>query len=167
MENKKTKEPLLYIEQPTFSKPKAFMQENYSSLTKPKVKQPEPPVQESLVIERRRRRNPFFDLLEEEVITEVNEEESEKDRTTENNLKETKEESDDLKFNDLSIQGKIDYFINLPPEMPKMKCEIELTDDVFRGYILEDKETEIVMRTGRVNETFKKEDIKNIILIGF
>lgn len=158
MENRKTKEPLLYIDQPPFKKPEAFMQQNYSSLMKPKNESTQFVVKERPKRERRHRINPFVEMLEQEIAQSEVEIDEPKQREHDNN---------DEKFNDLSIQGKIDYFINLPAEMPKMRSEIELENDVYRGYILEDNGTDIKLKTGRTSQMINKEEIKNIILIGF
>lgn len=176
MGNRKKKEPLLYIAQPTFSKPEPFMQENYSTLTKQSNERALPVTKERPIRERHRRINPFFEIYEEGMES-VDESEQDIDRQAKDvqerqenkNSEQDKRQSEDNdgKFNDLSIQGKIDYFVNLPKEMPRIKSEIELTEDVYQGYILKDTGTEIVFRTGRINETINKDDIKNIILIGF
>ena len=158
--NKHTEEPLLYIEQPALEKPSAFMQENYSSLIHHKDEEADEMEENDVQVT-----NPFLSVLEdkkEEVEVYVNEVKKES-----NDKKEELTENDSLAFNELSLQGKIDYFINLPKEMPKIKSEIVLDKDVYRGYILEDDGEAILIETGRFEEAIQKENIKDIILIGF
>lgn len=165
MGTKKKKEPLLYIDQPILEKPKAFMQENYSSLTRQNKESTNIPIKERVGRERRHRENPFLDMFQERELD--NELETVENEHKVDDIEKFTPKNNNIKFNDLSIQGKIDYFINLPKEMPKMRSEIELSNDVFRGFILEDNGTEIIIKTGRFIEKINKEDIKNIVLIGF
>lgn len=171
MENRKKKEPLLYIAQPTFSKPQPFMQENYSSLTRQKDERAHPVIKEQPKRKKHRKINPFFEIDEQEDLSIAEEDEQAIHNQSKDNQHDEhehiKSKAKDVKFNDLSIQEKIDYFINLPKEMPKMKSEIELKEDVYQGYILKDIDDEIVFKTGRLNKTVKKTDINNIILLGF
>src|SRR5690625_2108467 len=136
------------------------MQENYSSLIHHKDEEADEMEENDVQVT-----NPFLSVLEdkkEEVEVYVNEVKKES-----NDKKEELTENDSLAFNELSLQGKIDYFINLPKEMPKIKSEIVLDKDVYRGYILEDDGEAILIETGRFEEAIQKENIKDIILIGF
>lgn len=164
MDEKNTKDPLLYIDQPTFTVSKPFMQESYSSLIKRKETNISSSVSEQPKRVRRQRVNPFFDVFEE---VEEEEEEFYIELDDEEKLEHTEEQQDDVKFNDLSIQGKIDYFLSLPKEMPRMKSEIKLKNDVYRGFIVKDNGDDIVIQTARMYETIKKDDITDIILLGF
>lgn len=166
MVNHEKEEPLLYIEQPTFEKPVAFMQNNYSSLMKERTEHHEETDDDQSTYKSEGKDNPFVAVLqngenarETEIVDEklIEEEVSKGDSISQDNIT----------FNDLSIQGKIDYFINLPAEMPKIKSEIVLDKDVYRGYILQDNGDKIVIETGRVEEIINKNEINDIILIGF
>lgn len=174
MTNKKTKEPLLYIEQPTFDKPVVFMQDNYSSLIRDETDYDQEVIEEDYRQIDKDQTNPFLAVLQKGPIDsevdefEIEELEDEVDETSDELDDEQEEEQTHNKtFNDLTIQGKIDYFTSLPAEMPKVKSEVVLEEDVYRGYILQDDGKEIVIQVGRIEETVNKADIKDIILIGF
>src|SRR5699024_5405990 len=149
--------------------PKAFMQENYSSLTNRKNTQEKPVEEKPSVQPVRRRFNPFFDTVEYDDefdldhfsngISEDNDEEE-----TESDKDDVESRDDNVKFNDLTIQGKIDYFTQLPNEMPRIRCEVEIGDNVYRGHILNDNGEEITMHTGRATRSIQKSEISEIIL---
>src|SRR5699024_4945400 len=158
MGGKTTKQPLLYIDQPLMDKPNAFMQENYSSLTNRKNAQEKPIEEEHFVQPIRRRFNPFFDTVEYDEFdldhfsngTSDGDEEG-----TESDKNDAESPDDNVKFNDLTIQGKIDYFTQLPNEMPRIRCEVEIGDNVYRGHILNDNGDEITMHTGRATRSIQ------------
>ncbi len=71
-------------------------------------------------------------------------------------------------FKQLTINEKIDYLVNLPSEVPRIRCEVEMDDGKFKGLIVEENEQDITMKIfGRENKQIKKADIKNILLLGF
>lgn len=71
-------------------------------------------------------------------------------------------------FNQLTIKEKIKYLVNLPSEVPNIKCEIVTDENRYRGILLEEKDDDVVLRIfGRENVTLKKELITNIRMIGF
>ena len=39
----------------------------------------------------------------------------------------------DIKFKYLTIQQKVDYLLNLPGEMPRLRCEIVTDEGKYRG----------------------------------
>ncbi|MEI3605783.1 CotO family spore coat protein [Pseudogracilibacillus sp. SE30717A] len=126
MEGERIIEPLLYIDQPNFQKPKAYMQENYVGLTIDHVIEKEKNVEEPI----------------------------RKDRNS--------------SFKQLTVSEKIDYLVNVPNEVAQIRCEVVLEDKNIRGTVIEEDKEEITMKVlGRENKKIKKEDIKNILLLGF
>ncbi|MGP4076925.1 CotO family spore coat protein [Halobacillus sp. K22] len=86
--------------------------------------------------------------------------------------KEQSESSRDrrLRFHELSLEEKVNYFFTLSPHVPKMKCEVTANDDnKYRGYITDYKEgivhMKIFQRPFQQEVPFK--DITDIRLIGF
>ena|SRR5690625_1695806 len=71
-------------------------------------------------------------------------------------------------FKDLSIDDKINYLVDLPQEVPRIRCEIITEEQEYKGIITEKNEEEIIFRVfGRGNRVIQKNKIKNIHLIGF
>ncbi len=117
-------EPLLYIDQPTIEKPKAFMQDYYYSPTK----------------------------KEEE----------------EQHIHEASVQNETGSFKDLSVEDKIKYLLDLPDSVPKIRCEFITEDNMYRGILLEKKDSEIVVRVlGKENITITIEEINDIQMLGF
>src|SRR5690625_3944940 len=98
-------EPLLYIDQPTIEKPKAFMQDYYYN--SPSNKQQE-----------------------------------EKNESEDHNDEKGELASEELTgpFKDLAVNEKIAYLLNLPEEVPKIRCEFVTEERNYRGVLLEEKE---------------------------
>src|SRR5690625_1655061 len=121
-------EPLLYIDQPTLQKPKAYMQGDYKGFKQARMP-----------------------------------ENNKKNPVQRSSMHETEDS-----FTQLSIDEKIKYLINLPSEVPKLKCSIKLQSTEYEGTIIEeDEETIILQRFGREDKQIRKKDIKSIHLLGF
>ncbi|MEI3612838.1 CotO family spore coat protein [Pseudogracilibacillus sp. SO30301A] len=122
-------EPLMYIDQPNFQKPKAYMQESYFG--------------RNLSVQTKEK---------EEQLTEEN----------------TKEYSNDSSFKGLNIDGKIDYLVNLPSEVPRIRCEVITEEKEYRGVMIGDAGDSVTLRViGRGMTEINKSVIKDIHLIGF
>lgn len=122
-------EPLMYIDQPDFQKPRAYMQDSYFGR----------------------------DLS-------VQTEEKEEQLTEEN----TREYGNDSSFIGLNMDGKIDYLVNLPSEVPRIRCEVITEEKKYRGVMIADEGDSVTMRViGRGTTEINKSDIKDILLIGF
>lgn len=164
------KEPLLYIHQPTRQQPEARMQQDYYSPPKSENKgvpetMPKQNKQRRVV----RRRFPT-DQVEYEDEDELGEE---KDHEQTASAQEEDANSDDVvnnsHFNDLTIEQKIAYFINMPSNAPAVRCEIQTEERKYRGIIVESKDDHVFMRVGRRVSTTEiaVKDIEDIILLGF
>ncbi|MFD2924226.1 CotO family spore coat protein [Halobacillus naozhouensis] len=74
------------------------------------------------------------------------------------------------KFRDMTIEEKVKYFVNLPAQVPKMKCEVATEEEgQFRGFIEGFNEGIVVMKTLQkpFEKEIKLEDIQSIRLLGF
>lgn len=82
--------------------------------------------------------------------------------------KEQASENNESSFKHLSVNEKIKYLVNLPREVPKIRCEVVTENKKFRGTVIEENDDAIVLRVfGRENATVKKAEILTINLIGF
>lgn len=147
-QKKYAKSPLLYIHQPGISHPKAPMQSNYAT---PKNKKPAEP-QKQKVTTRPLKRDDFF--TKAPIESEENES-AEADLESSDNVEEQETSTSDKKFNDMTIQDKIDYFLSRPKHIPRMKCEVKTEERSFRGTIQDMEEDNILMRVGRRTSTTK------------
>jgi hypothetical protein len=179
-QKKFAREPLMYIQQPTISKPSAPMQDSYKS---PRKKRPAPtstptetekkPIQN--VIKKRPSLNSFTngatdELKEPRVLkrrgpSTVQEIEEDESKTVEESP--IQDNGERKKFKDMTILEKVDYFVHTPSHLPRMRCEVITSERKYRGVILEKEEDEVIMRVGRRQNRIKIEDISEINLIGF
>lgn len=134
MEGERIVEPLLYLDQPTLAKPKAYMQESYFKPTS---------VQEE---------DDTFESFEPK----------------KNVTNDSASDSSDSSFKDLTIEEKITYLVDLPNEVPSIRCEVETDKQKYRGIITDYVDDEIKLKIfGREDQWLHKEEIVNIHLIGF
>lgn len=170
-ENKRiARQPMLYIAQPQFKPAKVSMQSSFrSQRSEQKV---EPSQGSSLQEKELRLRNQAQNQTKEtssrkneELINDRNEPSA--NETQKNKRQTTRERRQ--RFQDLSLEEKVQYFFTLSPQVPKMKCEVTTTDNQHRGYITDYKQGIVHMKT--FQRPFHKEitftDIKDIRLMGF
>ncbi|QST00844.1 hypothetical protein IMZ31_04525 [Pontibacillus sp. ALD_SL1] len=73
------------------------------------------------------------------------------------------------RFKDMSLEDRVDYFVNLPSQVPRMKCEVITDEERYKGWIEDYEEgtvyMKILQRPFRVEVPF--EDINDIVLRGF
>ncbi|WP_029267348.1 CotO family spore coat protein [Virgibacillus alimentarius] len=167
------KDPLLYIHQPTISKPDAPMQDNYQTPRRDKKNplQAPPPQSNTSQKSRIKRRNPYLKELQQDknkIHSEDTDEENEKDVSTEPS-DESKHHSNRAKFKDMTLEEKVNYFVNLPTHVPKLKCEVQTSERKHRGIITDFKEDLVYIRIGRrtTSRSIPFDDIKDIRLLGF
>lgn len=164
-------DPLLYIQQPGLSAPKAPMQHDYKTPKKSEwnnqIKVNEPAKKISRKRKVTKARSLLHVPIEDDNIEELNQETEE--NIVEENQEEEDIESDDLKFNDMTIREKVDYFVNSPDYAPRLRCEIKTETNTFRGIITESKDNDVFIRVGRRASSTKVpfDDIKNIRILGF
>lgn len=71
-------------------------------------------------------------------------------------------------FEKLTIPAKIEYLVNLPSELPSIKCEIITDEKTYRGILIDEQNEVVVLRMlGRENKKIEKKQILKISLIGF
>src|SRR5690625_3521042 len=73
------------------------------------------------------------------------------------------------RFNSCTIQEKISYLLNMPSEMPRLKCEIVTIDgSKYVGNIVEDEGEYVKVNLhGKLGKQVNKENIQHIRIIGF
>ncbi|MGM8212687.1 CotO family spore coat protein [Virgibacillus sp. W0430] len=171
MRKQYAQDPLLYIQQPKRSTPKAKMQSSYTTKSQrnqsSQVNQPLP--SRGAVKKKIRKKHliPNADLgtLGYEMPAQSELSEETKDSTED----EESEKTEPKKFNQLTVEQKIDYFIKRPRFAPAVKCEVKTTDKRYKGVIMDKVENNIKMKVGR-RETETSLPIKAILeinLIGF
>ncbi|MFP7168810.1 CotO family spore coat protein [Terribacillus sp. 7520-G] len=133
-------QPLLFIAQPKLDLPQAEMQQAYRT-TKDDKK---------------------VTTGDAESVTAV---ESAEEKPAEETVRKTKKGD----FKDLSISEKTRYLLNLPSQIPRMKCEIVTEENSFIGTISGIEEDVIQFKS--IRRPFKREiklsSVKDIKLLGF
>ncbi|HLR74350.1 MAG TPA: CotO family spore coat protein [Virgibacillus sp.] len=154
------KEPLLYIEQPTIQKPEAPMQQSF--MTPKRVTETTNRKQSKSHSRPRRRAQYYIDQLYNSVADELDGEEQVDEKNS-------REQSRQKKFNELSLQGKIEYFADTPNYAPKIKCELITAERKYRGIITDFKDDFVFIRVGRrtTNTKVPFTDIQDIRMLGF
>jgi Spore coat protein CotO len=143
-------QPLLFISQPKLDLPKAAMQQAYRT-TKEK------------------RKDEAAEAIPEETAEEITEtavQVKEEEKSAEPEVPKQKKKGN---FKDLSLIERIDYCLNLPSQIPRMKCEIVTEEASTIGIILGIQDDVILVKS--VRRPFKREiklgTIKDIKLLGF
>lgn len=99
------------------------------------------------------------DMSEESQVNEM--EEGKKRRATPRDRRQ--------RFHDMSLEEKVNYFFNLSPHVPKMKCEVTTEEEQYRGYITDYVDGYVHMKV--FQRPFQREiafdSIKDIRLLGF
>ncbi|MYL32209.1 hypothetical protein GLW08_05495 [Pontibacillus yanchengensis] len=106
----------------------------------------------------------FEDVEAEEVL-----DEEEKPQSEENNNSSLSNRKRRSRFKEMDLEEKVDYFVNLPSQVPRMKCEVMTEEKSYRGWIQDYQDgivhMKILQRPFRVELPF--ESIKDIVLRGF
>ena len=179
-EKKFANEPMLYIQQPSITRPEAPMQHQYTTpkKTNKTIETKSSSIEEanSLSAPRKKvRRNTFYQQLteaDEKAPERVVDEKKERQGYTvmkneveieDSNLSEKKQ------FKEMSIKEKISYFVESPNYVPKLKCEIKAKDQTYRGFVMEFKDDTVFVQIGRSPTTtsIPFANITDIRMIGF
>ncbi|UOQ43413.1 spore coat CotO family protein [Halobacillus salinarum] len=160
------KPPMLYITQPTFKPAEVSMQTSFRGTRKGNNPTGDKSASSSLENEIRSRSR--GDVENNETAVAVQNEivkKEEKSETKENITPRERRQ----RFRDMSLEEKVDYFFQLPPQVPKMKCEVITDEEQYRGYIQKYEDGIVYMKV--FQRPFQKEvpfiDIQDIRLIGF
>lgn len=181
-EKRLAKQPMLYIVQPKNLKPAEVpMQTSFrtqrstsSSLDTSSEQTTKAVPSEEKEVRMRRNHAPHKDELaklnsdasistedksETSLVKEV--EEEKKERTAPRDRRQ--------RFHDMSLEEKVNYFFNLSPHVPKMKCEVTTEEEQYRGYITDYVDGFVHMKV--FQRPFQREiafdSIKDIRLLGF
>ncbi|WLV25558.1 CotO family spore coat protein [Aciduricibacillus chroicocephali] len=106
--------------------------------------------------------------VEAEAVVSEQKEQEQSDKK-QNVQKNTSPEFVHLPFNELDLRGKINYFLNKPPLVPVLKCELRTSEQTHLG-VIEKFENEIVhlRKKRKANpELIPFEEITSIRLLGF
>lgn len=157
-EKKFAKNPLLYIHQPSIGTPKAPMQHQYTTPKKAPAEQVV--TKETKSVQTRPVKRDNFSKKSGSGEDDTNEAADESDESSDQERK---------KFKDMTLNERIEYFINSPKHVPVMKCEVKTEERNYRGIIVDFKEENIIMRVGRRTSTtgIPFEKVDDIRLIGF
>ncbi|MDC3417186.1 CotO family spore coat protein [Aquibacillus salsiterrae] len=73
------------------------------------------------------------------------------------------------RFSDMTVKEKVDYFVGLPSQVPRMKCEVRTKDERIRGVITDCKDNEVYITSIKRprNRKLSIDEITNIRLISF
>ncbi len=166
MANKKqtAKPPLLYITQPNMPPAEVSMQTSFRAAPAPVPKKNTSQLEKELRLRNQQKLKEDEPKAEEreDVAEEPNiEEETESTRLSRRDRRQ--------RFRDMSLEEKVNYFVRLPSQLPKMKCEVTTTDHAFKGYIQKFEENIVLMKTFQkpYEEKIPFEDIQSIRLLGF
>lgn len=157
-EKKFAKNPLLYIHQPSIGTPKAPMQHHYTTPKKAPAEQAV--TKETKNVQTRPVKRDNFSKKSVSEEDDTNEAADESDESSDQERK---------KFKDMTLNERIEYFVNSPKHVPVMKCEVKTEERNYRGIIVDFKEENIIMRVGRRTSTtgIPFEKVDDIRLIGF
>ncbi|KGX92798.1 hypothetical protein N781_15530 [Pontibacillus halophilus JSM 076056 = DSM 19796] len=177
-DNKKTaRPPMLYITQPNYAQAEAKMQTTYRSSRETKPNKKVSLKKEMSQGEKERRKalevKPVPQDVEEQPVREISNEVAEAEEQGTNNETMAQEQTSTIsrrrRFRDMNVEEKVEYFISLPPQVPKMKCEVITEEGSHRGLIETFEDGVVGMKTiRRPYEAFIEFDtIRDIRLLGF
>lgn len=178
-----TQKPMLYIQQPNLGKPSAAMQSIYRT---PKKKKTEATAnKKKKVIKKMPHTSPVekeeTDVVysdKEAVIEELEDEVKVKEEleSEEKEHKEKDEEEESIRpratrkrFGEMTIEEKVHYFVGLPSQVPKMRCEVRTSTERHHGFITDYKDGFVLMTTIRrpKNKEIDINEIENIRILSF
>lgn len=164
-QSKLEQRPMLYIAQPDFAPSKASMQTTYHGKKTAKEQEkgkasPEPEGKQSReqVEEKPARKKQRVEHHQPEAEQET------KSQSQAGSARDRRQ-----RFRDMTLEEKVAYFVNLPSQIPKMKCEVETAEGKLRGYINDYQDGIVHMKTFQrpFRKEIKFEEIIDINLIGF
>ncbi|RLL45076.1 hypothetical protein D8M04_09410 [Oceanobacillus piezotolerans] len=172
-EKRYAKGPVLFINQPSIAPPRALMQDHY--VTPRKSKEASINDNKSTVQRVRPKQNMMKQRIMDKVNTEeMGETESSTSESTGPTYQKEKEktiiqekQSERKQFKDLSLEEKVNYFLDTSDYAPKLKCEIKVNDKSYKGFIQDFKEGIVYMQTGRRSVEIDFKEISQIRLLGF
>ncbi|MBN8233742.1 hypothetical protein JF544_00710 [Halobacillus kuroshimensis] len=172
-EKRLAKQPMLYIVQPKNLKPAVVpMQTSFRTERSVRSRGSEQPAaKETPRYEKEARMRRTHAAHTEEVtkLLPENTDVAEVENDRENEEKPVSSRERRQRFHELSLEEKVDYFFQLSPHVPKMKCEVTTKEDQLRGYITDYQDGKVHMKV--FQRPFQREiDFDTIIdirLLGF
>src|SRR5699024_12740480 len=73
------------------------------------------------------------------------------------------------RFKDMTLEERIDYFLNAPKHAPVMRCEVKTEGRNYRGTIVDYQDNNVYMRVGKrtTPTAIPFDTINEIRLLGF
>ncbi|MCA0969567.1 spore coat CotO family protein [Halobacillus litoralis] len=166
------KQPMLYIAQPNFKPAEVPMQTSFRSQRANKSSSSSNAAESTSLYEKelRIRNQNASTAPEQKKEPEVEEKKEEKQEPVAEQPKKRMSSSEKKKrFGELTLEGKVEYFLQLSPHMPKMKCEVIGKEDSYKGYILDYTDGIVQMKTFQrpFQQDVPFKDIEDIRLLGF
>ncbi|UFU00589.1 spore coat CotO family protein [Radiobacillus kanasensis] len=164
MSKRFSRKPMLYIQQPELGKPSAKMQVKYRT---PKSKKGSVDKKGSGNKTKNDGSQNFTKKRLKQVVSIPVEEESESSSSSE--VEEEAKSQRRKRFKELSIKERVEYFMGLPANVPKMKCQVSTADNSYRGIITNYKDNIVYMRATKrpFRLELELEEITDIQLLGF
>ncbi|WP_407271025.1 CotO family spore coat protein [Radiobacillus sp. PE A8.2] len=168
--------PMLYITQPKLEKPSASMQSSYRTPKKRTIDKQSADATASNEKTIRRKKMKLKQESEQPAIEAEVEKgvvDRELDEHNDYNLEESEEkgteQSNRKRFRDMTVEEKVNYFVSLPKQVPKMKCEVKTAEQSYRGviYDYDNKVVFMVVIRGRKKIELDIDEIIDIRLMGF
>ncbi|BAC13181.1 CotO family spore coat protein [Oceanobacillus iheyensis] len=146
------KEPLLYIHQPDLNQPKATMQHHFMG-NRNRSAHSKNEIKDSLIPRKTRSGKQIKEFTNKEVQNQENHEDNKKKK----------------QFKAMSINEKIDYFLDRSEYAPPINCLVITDQKKYRGIILDTTKEEVKFRPSNRKNSIKitYDVIKDIQLVGF
>ncbi|ALX48615.1 CotO family spore coat protein [Lentibacillus amyloliquefaciens] len=157
-DHKNAKSPLLYIHQPHIKSPKASMQSHYMT---PKKQNDTTAQSNKKRIGTRHHFNKSKDYDEEDIAYSKESDEAQEE--------EDQDPEEKKKFKEMTLEERVNYFLDTPEYAPVMKCEVKTDGRNYRGLIVDYQDDHVYMRVGRrtTPTSIPFDTIKEIKLLGF
>ncbi|ARI78002.1 CotO family spore coat protein [Halobacillus mangrovi] len=163
------KQPMLYIAQPKFKPAEVPMQTSFRSQRSSTSSQSSSSGGTSIHEMELRLRNQNAAGTVERAESNAEQTEQEDTSSAENESTAQKPRERRQRFQDLDLEGKVNYFFQLSPHVPKMKCEVSTDEEAYRGYITDYQDGIVSMKVFQrpYHQDVPFEKITDIRLIGF
>ncbi|QDP39806.1 CotO family spore coat protein [Radiobacillus deserti] len=170
MNKRFSRKPMLYIQQPELGKPSAKMQVNYRTTKKRKASAeksvPEKPVKDEKAKTKKRIKQLTDIPVEEDTsVDEIADSSSSSSDEADENTNSSRRR----RFKELSMEERIEYFMNVPSNVPRMKCQVITEETKYRGIITDYKDNIVYMRVTKrpFRVQLNLDEILDVQLIGF
>lgn len=154
---RRARNPLLYIQQPDVKRPNVHMQASFFSNSRKENKAENKTDLNPGKKKRKRRIRPTYQR--DESIEEIE---------GDNPIQEEREITNQEKFKQMTVKEKVMYFTEQPRQMPRVTCEIKAKDKTYYGKIITYEDDEVIIQLKRgTRERLLLTEIVDIHMIGF